>query len=201
MAVLTRTRRRFRIAAIALVVVAALSGLYLVLPGGTDAAAKWGELNNRRNEFKNIEMQVRPLRDLPRLLEQSRKDIARFYSDRLPSRYSVVIAELGRLASRSGVTLSEVDYNQIEISKVQGLQALVMKASVTGRYANIARFINALERNEKVFFLIKGIELSDEDEGRVALRIELETYLRPRMADEARAQADNKPVGRRSESD
>jgi hypothetical protein len=191
MAVLTETRRRFRVAAAVLAVIAGVSGLYLLLPGGGGSSAKWAELNNRRNEAKTLESQLRPLRDLPKLLDTSRRDIAQFYSTRLPFLYSTVIDELGQLANRSGVTVAGVQYDQLEIPQIPGLNALVMRAAVSGRYINVARFINALETNQDVFFLINGIELSDEEAGRVSLQLHLETYLRPRTNEDL-------PAGRRS---
>ena len=52
-----------------------------------------------------------------------------------------------------------------------------MDADVSGDYLQVARFINALERN-KLFFIVDGVQLGSEQSGGVKLQIKVETYSR-----------------------
>src|SRR4029077_7139408 len=156
--------------------VALLALLYLLLPFGGGAAEGYRQLDQARTEFKNVERQVLPLRGLPTKLVRSQRDIRTFYHDRLPARYSVISEELGRLATRSGVNVTDIRYETFD-SALPDLEMIEMGISVSGDYAKVMRFINSLERN-KVFFLIDGLALADQKAGVVRLELRLETYLR-----------------------
>jgi len=52
-----------------------------------------------------------------------------------------------------------------------------MDADLSGNYVALARFINALERNE-MFFMIDSIALGGEQQGPVRLSMKVETYLK-----------------------
>jgi hypothetical protein len=52
-----------------------------------------------------------------------------------------------------------------------------MAADLSGSYVALARFINALERDD-MLFIISGIELAGEQTGPIKLQMKLETYLR-----------------------
>jgi type IV pilus assembly protein PilO len=52
-----------------------------------------------------------------------------------------------------------------------------MEAELEGNYVSLAKFINALERDE-MFFLISSIQLAGEQNGPIKLQMRLETYLK-----------------------
>jgi hypothetical protein len=52
-----------------------------------------------------------------------------------------------------------------------------MDADLSGNYVSLAKFINALERDE-MFFLINDIALAGEQKGPIKLQMKLETYLK-----------------------
>jgi type IV pilus assembly protein PilO len=187
MPVLTQTRRRFRNIAYALGAICLLAAIYLVFPLGRDKAALYAELDAKRAEATVLESQVRPLRNLPRLLARSEADITTFYSERLPGRFSRVTEEIGRLAAKNGVQLEDVKYESLDVTEVPTLQEVQVRATLSGKYANLVRFINAVERN-KVFFLVHGLELGDEQSGNVRLDLQMETYLRPRTPEDFRSE-------------
>ena len=177
MATLTETRKRFSTIAIVLGVVSMGALLYLLLPLRTSVSDRYGELSLARTELKNAERQVLPLRGLPTKLVKSQHDIRAFYHERLPARYSVISDELGKLASRSGITLADVHYETPQETDVPDLELITMSSSVSGDYTRVMKFINGLERN-KIFFLIDGLSLADQNAGTVKLDLHLETYLR-----------------------
>ena len=52
-----------------------------------------------------------------------------------------------------------------------------MEADLSGNYTSLAKFINALERDE-MFFIINSVTLGGEPQGPVKLNVKLETYLK-----------------------
>ncbi|MCU1306868.1 MAG: hypothetical protein JWN45_1563 [Acidobacteriaceae bacterium] len=177
MADLTRVRTRFKVIAGVLGGISLLAVLYLVLPIGQTNAELYKDLGDTRDEFKRKEVQVRPLRGLPEKLVTTHGAINDFYRDRLPARQSKVSEEIGKLASANHVTLSDVHYDNLE-TDIPDLREITLDAQLSGEYANVARFINAVERN-KVFFLVDGLTLDEQKAGAVRLSMKLETYQRP----------------------
>ena len=62
-------------------------------------------------------------------------------------------------------------------AEIEGLEKKEVDADVSGDYLQVARFINALERN-KLFFIVDGVQLGSEQSGGVKLQIKVETYSR-----------------------
>jgi hypothetical protein len=142
-------------------------------------------------------LQALPLRGIDAKVATSTKDADEFYADRLPYAYSEVVAELGRLTQKTNVHLANVQYAQAPVlTGDYALTELHMDASVSGDYRPIVEFINSLER-DKLFFLVKRINLSGQQTGMVNLRIPLVTYLRAPNAKEAASQppAGTAPAG------
>jgi type IV pilus assembly protein PilO len=177
MADLSRMRKRFTVMAGVLGGIAAIATLYLVLPFGQTSAELYKDLGDTRDEFKRKEVQVRPLRGLPDKLVTTHGDINDFYRDRLPARQSVVSEEIGKIATANHVTLSDVKYDNVE-TDIPDLREVIVDAQLSGDYANVAKFINAVERN-KTFFMVDGLTLDEQKAGAVRLQLKMETYLRP----------------------
>jgi type IV pilus assembly protein PilO len=177
MADLSKLRTRFKVMAGILAAVALLAAFYLLAPVGQSNAELYKELDQTRNDFKSKEAQVKPLRGLPQKLVATHEQIGKFYVDRLPAKQSVVSEEIGKLAIKSGVTLSDVRYENLE-TDIPELRAVIVDAQLSGEYAKVARFINAVERN-KTFFLVDGLTLDEQKSGNVRLKLNLETFLRP----------------------
>ncbi len=177
MANLAMARKRFQNVATVLGVIAAAAALVIFLPLRPSAEQKTLELNAAKLETKRLESEVAPLRGLPEKLTQARTDISTFYRDRFPSRFSAIPETLGELANEHGVRLTDVKYEAAE-TELTGLQQVTMDAGLSGDYAKVVRFINALERS-KTFFLIDRITLGEEGTGGdVRLQIRIISVLR-----------------------
>lgn len=190
MADLGKIRKRFTVLAGVLGGVAAIAALYLVLPLGQTSAELYKDLGDTRDEFKRKEVEVKPLRGLPDKLVTTHGDINDFYRERLPARQSAVSQEIGKIASANHVTLSDVKYDNVE-TDIPDLREVMVEAQLSGDYANVAKFINAVERN-KTFFLVDGLSLDDQKAGAVKLQLKMETYLRPSNVEGA----PEKPAGK-----
>jgi type IV pilus assembly protein PilO len=168
----TRNRLKLVIAALALVDVAALVVLFTPLGGSQ-------ETRQQQLEQLNLERKARataPWRGLDKKIPLAQQQIDEFYRDRFPSEDSAISADLGRVAAETGVRMSSVKYSA-EDEGIDGLQKKEVEAALSGDYLQLARFINALERN-KLFFIVDAVELGSEQSGAVKLQIRVETYLR-----------------------
>jgi type IV pilus assembly protein PilO len=109
-----------------------------------------------------------------------RADLKRFYSEDVPERYSAISQRMEKLFEASGVSagagIRYASDNQ-DKSMLPGVALVRVETTVTGDYAKVAHFINALER-DKVFFIIDKISLSSHEGGTVSLVITVDTFLR-----------------------
>ncbi len=168
----TRNQLKIVIAALILVNVAAVAMLLTPVAGMEDARQQ--RLNQLWHDVKS--RGVAPWRGLDKKIPLAKTEIDDFYHDRLPAEDSAISADLGKVASQTGVKLSAVKYSSKDAS-IDGLQRVEIAANLSGDYLQLVRFINALERN-KLFFIVDDVELGGEQSGEVRLQIKLETYLR-----------------------
>ncbi len=176
MANLTTTRRRFKLAIAALLLLDLVVAAYLVSPSGRSHALREDEYSRLQNELQLKTKQLEPLRGIDKKLAQAKLDIDAFYGQRLPRETSAISATLGRLATRNSVQVSNVKYDY-ETGELPELRQVRIDAKLTGNYPQMARFINSLERSE-LFFLLDGVSLVEEQGGKVSLQLKLETYMR-----------------------
>lgn len=173
---LRETRRKTKIALItmALVDVAAVA-LYFSPVIGSEPSRRaqmqqlWLELQQKTRE-------VQPLAGLDKKIPVAHKQIEGFYKSRLPGEDSDISANLGKLASETGVKIGTVKYDMKD-TQVLGLQPVHLEADVAGDYLQLVRFLNALER-DPMFFLVDSVQLGGAQEGVVKLQMKAETYLK-----------------------
>jgi type IV pilus assembly protein PilO len=173
---LRQTRKNIKMA---LAIMAGVDVLALVLylsPVIGTAESRHQQINQLQTELTTKTKDVAPLKDLPQRVQLANRQINDFYKRRIPSEQSQIVEELGKLQSATGVTIEEVKYKPAE--KQQGnLQPEEMEADIKGNYSELARFINAVERDD-MFFIIDGVRLDGEPQGPVKLKVKLEAFLR-----------------------
>lgn len=152
----------------------ALIVLLSPLVGSTDSRRL--QLNQLWSELQTKTRQVGPLTDLPKKVDTARSQIADFYKKRFPVQDSQIAVQLGKIAAANGVTINAVKYKAGE-AELERLQPVEMEAELSGSYVALARFINALERDD-MLFIISSVELAGEQNGPIRLHMKLETYLR-----------------------
>jgi type IV pilus assembly protein PilO len=165
-----------------LVVMAALDVLALVvyaspLVGSTEARKQ--TINRLQLELTLKTRQVAPLKNLAGpdgKVQLAKHEIADFYKKRIPEQESEIVAEFGRLANENGVAMEQARYKLAE-KALGNLQPVELDANLAGNYTALARFINALERDD-MFFIINSITLGGEQQGPVKLNLKLEAFLR-----------------------
>jgi type IV pilus assembly protein PilO len=173
---LRRTRKNIKTALAVLVGVDLVALFVLLSPlvGSTDSRRM--QLNQLWSELQVKTRQVGPLADLPKKVDTARLQITDFYKKRFPIQDSQIAVQLGKLAAANGVTIEQVKYKAGE-EEVDRLLPVEMDADLSGNYVALARFINALERDD-MLFIINGVELGGEQNGPIKLHMKLETYLR-----------------------
>jgi len=180
MADLRRARKRLTAAAIALAVLDVAAIGVLLSPLGRSRSTREIEYAEARRELQIKMRDAVPLRGMDKKLDLARQQIADFYRERFPAQYSAVSSELGKVASQTGVRVSQISYDP-KPAEVASLQQVVINANLDGDYLQVVKFINALER-DKMFFMVDSLTLAQEQGGIVRLQMKLETYLRSEKA-------------------
>lgn len=165
------------------IVACALLGI-LVLVLGIRLGLDWAATNSRSStaleqkqlQLRALQRQNAPLIGLDYRVDESRKQIAAFYSRRIPANYSTIARTIGDLGVKSGVRLSSVQYTQGHAGA--DLTEITMDAGIAGAYPQIMHFVNSLE-SDQTFFIVRGMALTGQQGGLVNLRLRVSTWLRP----------------------
>ncbi|MBV8475741.1 MAG: hypothetical protein JOZ36_03660 [Acidobacteria bacterium] len=173
---LKQTRRKLKVAIIAMLSVDAAAAVLFLSPLVGSSATRKEELDRLTRAERQKTRQIEPLRGLDKKVALAKNEIDDFYRDRIPTRESVIIDEMGKLAAENGVKLGQGKY-EVKEPDLAGLTPVLMEANCQGDYLHIVRFINALER-DKMFFLVNTVILGDAQAGTVKLQMKVESYLR-----------------------
>ena len=178
MADLRQTRKHLKGALIAMAGVDLLAALLYFSPLIGSAESRRQDLNRLQTELTLKTRQVAPLKDLPNKVVLANQQITDFYKHRFPAQNSQIASELGKLAAANGVRIQQERYKTEDTATtVSGLEALELDADLAGNYTSLAKFINAVERDE-MFFIIDSITLGNDPQGPVKLTLKMETYLK-----------------------
>jgi type IV pilus assembly protein PilO len=173
---LRRTRKKLKTAIAILLGVDAVAAAVLFSPLVGSTASRRQVLNQLWSELRTKTRQVEPLSNLDKKVLTANGQIADFYKKRFPAQDSQIATQLGQLAAANGVSIEQARYKVGE-AEVGRLQPVEMEAQLSGNYVSLAKFINALERDE-MFFIIDGIALAGEQKGPIKLQLKFETYLK-----------------------
>jgi type IV pilus assembly protein PilO len=173
---INETRRKLKMAFIALLSLDLIAVLVLFSPLVGSADARRQQLTQLWNQLRTETRQVEPLRGFDQKIVQARQEIDTFYKDRLPAQQSSISEAMGKLAAAHGVRITQAKYDTKTAESV-GLQPVQIEAALSGDYLHLVQFINALER-DKMFFIVNSVTLGDAQGGQVKLQLKLETYTR-----------------------
>jgi type IV pilus assembly protein PilO len=173
---LRKTRRNLKTALAIMAGADLLAAIVYFSPLVGSAESRRLELIRLQTELATKTRQVAPLKDLHHKVDLASRQIADFYKKRLPAQDSEIVARFDKLAAASGVTVEQTRYKKDEEGAGQ-LQPVEIEADLAGNYTALARFINALERDE-MFFIINSVTLGGEAQGPVKLNVKLEAYLK-----------------------
>jgi len=175
---LRQTRKKIKSALGIMLGVDLVAAIVLLSPLVGSTGARRQQLNQLWSELQLKTRQVEPLKNLPDRVKVASRQITDFYEKRFPEHESQILTEFGKLASDDGVTFSQGKYKVGDVGP-GNLRPVEMEADLVGNYISLAKFINALERDQ-MFFIINSISLGGEQQGPVKLNMKLETYLKAR---------------------
>ena len=173
---LRKTRKNLQRALAIMAGVDLLAAIVYLSPLVGSAESRRQELNQLQAELTAKTRQVAPLQNLPQKVVLANNQIIQFYKKRFPAQDSEIVARFDKLAAASGVTEEQTRYKKSE-EGAGLLQPVEIDADLAGNYTALARFINALERDE-MFFIINSVTLGGEAQGPVKLNVKLEAYLK-----------------------
>jgi len=131
--------------------------------------------------YGQLRAQMEHIQNLPAKVQQARRDADRFIEERIAPNDSTIAGEIGNLAAKENVQLTNAQYIMTPAS--DDLTRVRIDASLSGQYAPLMHFINDLERDKNhVFFIISGISLNGQQGGLVNLRLRVDTYMRSNAA-------------------
>jgi len=173
---LRQTRKDIKTSLAIMVAVDVVAAAVLLSPlvGSTDSRRQ--ELNQLWSELQIKTHQVEPLRNLDKKVISANTQIAEFYKKRFAAQDSQIASEFGKLAAANGVTIEQAKYKVVP-EETGRLHPVEMDADLSGNYVSLAKFINALERDD-MFFIISSIQLGGEQKGPIKLQMKLQTYLK-----------------------
>jgi type IV pilus assembly protein PilO len=172
---LRQTRKKIQIALLALVCVDIATVIVLLSPLVGSTESRRQELNQLWTELQQKTKQVQPLKNLDKKVIVANREIADFYKKRFPQQDSRIITQFGKLAAANNVTIEQARY-RVDDTEIDRLHQVEVEATLSGNYIALAKFINALERDD-TFFLISSIELGGDQKGPIRLQMKLQTYL------------------------
>jgi len=173
---LRQTRKKIQIALGVLLGVDVVAAAVLFSPLVGSTVSRQVELNELWSVLQTKTRQVEPLKNLPEKVNLASRQIADFYKKRFPTQDSEILTQFGKVAAANGVIIDQAKYKgtDVELGKLQPVE---VEADLSGDYVSLARFINALERND-MLFVIDSITLAGEQKGPIKLQMKLETYLK-----------------------
>ena len=172
---LRELRFKLRIATAGLSLAAlVLAGLLIFLI--TDANRQAETFQSLRQQVQNNRSAMVPPETVEERVKEAREQIAHFYEDRFPATASSIFEQLGKVANENRVRLIQASY-KTDDAELPGLQVVTVNAGLTGSYVQAMKFINALER-DKMFLIVDGVNLGDQQAGNVRLVITVETYMK-----------------------
>ncbi|HEY2361573.1 MAG TPA: GspMb/PilO family protein [Candidatus Angelobacter sp.] len=174
MPALAETRKRLGIAfgAMGLGCVIAVAVLFSPL-----VQERADDISQLRSQQSMKQLQVNKVGDIDQKIASASQQISAFYQNRIPVRDSAISDNLDKIAAESGVKLEQIRYSTKDLVPA-GLRPMEIEANLSGQYPQLAHFLNSVERNQPVFFIVDSIELGGEQNTGVRLQVKLRTFVR-----------------------
>ena len=174
---LRQTRKNLKTALAVMAGVDLLAAIIYFSPLVGSAETRRQNLNELQTELNTKTRQVAPLENLPHKVVLANTQTQMFYKTRFPDQDSKIVTQFGKLAAANGVIIEQAKYpvkGEVETGKLEKVE---MEADLSGNYRSLAKFINAVERDE-MFFIINSVTLGGDPQGPIKLSVKLETYLK-----------------------
>jgi Tfp pilus assembly protein PilO len=173
---LRRTRKSIKTAIAVLLGVDVIAVVVFFSPLVGSTASRQRQLTQLSGDLRTKTVQVESLTDLPKKVTAANRQIGDFYKKRFPAEDSAISTQFGKLAVSNGVTINQAKYKEDD-PELGRLYPVEIEANLSGNYISLAKFINALERDD-MLFIINSVTLGGEQNGPIKLDMKLQTYLK-----------------------
>lgn len=155
------------------------AGAMLLSPAGRSRTARLQEFEHLRVERQEKSLAAAPAKDIDQKIEEARLQEISFVQEHLPHRYSDISENIARLATETGVSVTDVKYTEGASNKSlpAGYTAINISLTLHGGYEQDMRFINAIER-QKQLLLINGVSFGGMQSDKLIVSMNLSTYAR-----------------------
>jgi len=172
---LLRIRKRFTLWLSIMAAISLALLVYLLWPGSAGPTKE-----TLQTQYQSLSREVAQWRSSNP--EKTREDIKKLYAEDVPVRWSQISTQLEKLQQETGVSAPDIHYSgptagTNDKNSLPDVQRVQVDTTVTGDYAKVARFINALEQS-KLLFIVDKISLNSHEGGTVSLSITFDTFLR-----------------------
>ena len=178
---LAKVKRQFTLVLAGLGAVDLILLVFLLWPGASPSAKQAREDNLQQQQI-TLSHEVAPLKDIDQKLAQTRGEVKKFYEQKVPTEFSQISQHLEKLVQETGVSTQGIHYSEEKTDQAKNdlpdVQRIGIDTTVTGDYAKIAKFINALEQDKFVFIINQITLSSSEGSNVVSLQIKFETFLK-----------------------
>jgi Tfp pilus assembly protein PilO len=146
-------------------------------PGRGTQTEQRREEQDLRLHLTHATREAAPLDRLDEKLGKTRVDVKKFYDQHVASRWSEVSEEINKLAQENGFAPPPIHY-KTDDTGLPDLQRVKADITLSGDYAKIAHFINALERDRLVFNVTQIVLTGQQGGAAVDLQIKVDTFLK-----------------------
>jgi type IV pilus assembly protein PilO len=173
---LRQTRKDIKTSLAIMLAVDVIAVAVLISPLVGSTTSRRQTLNQLWSELQMKTRQVEPLGNLREKVKTANGQIADFYKQRFAGQQSQIVTQFDKLAAANSVTVEQTKYKVLD-EEAGRLHPVEIEAELSGNYVSLAKFINALERDD-MFFIISSIQLGGEQKGPIKLQMKLQSYLK-----------------------
>jgi type IV pilus assembly protein PilO len=147
-----------------------------------------GSAEDLRRDEAALSQQLTSLRDrvakgklLVSKMQNARKDTDQFLTKYVTDEHfgaSTLYLELDRIATEAGVKPLPVTYNEQDIEGSDGMKMVSVTEGCEGTYANLAKFINLLDKSPR-FLIIENLTTNapQQNGGALNVQIKIDTFM------------------------
>jgi Tfp pilus assembly protein PilO len=96
---------------------------------------------------------------------------------------STIQSDLMQMAKDAGITLTPTTWNAEPIEGSDSLSMLTINAGCTGTYANLAKFVNAVDKSDR-FLIIESLVAAPQQQGaNLNVALKLDTFIKERAGE------------------
>jgi len=142
------------------------------------------EITRREDTLRKLKASVARAEQIREDMPNTQRDCEKFEHMLLPAStgYSSLLAELGDIAKKSGVSVQSMGYKPTPVP-ARGLTEVAMESTIEGDYKNVILFLNGLQRSANIYE-VESLALAPQKDNNkgpanvIKVGLHLKTYLR-----------------------